>query len=185
MPSVELVIPTLTTQRLVLRPFREEDAADLFELSQEPDVVRFVGNGVIPTRQDCWRAVAGWIGHWVLRGYGMWAVEERASGRFIGRIGLINPVGWPGPEIGYLLGKPAWGRGYATEGGQAAIDWGFTEIGFDELISLVDPANTASIAVATRLGEKPHGEVELLGHQVGRYAITRSEWAARRIRPAE
>lgn len=173
---MELVIPIVTTERLILRPFREDDAADLFELSRDPDVVRYVGDRHVPTLQECWRAVAGWIGHWALRGYGQWAIEERSSGRFIGRAGIINPAEWPGPEVGYLLGKPWWGRGYATEAARAAMDWGFTEIGFDELISLIDPANTASIAVATRLGEALRDEVELFGHRVRRYAITRQEW---------
>jgi RimJ/RimL family protein N-acetyltransferase len=183
MRRVELSVPTIATERLVLRPFREDDAAALFEISQDPDVMRFIGIRGIPTAEDCWRSVAGWIGHWVLRGYGQWAVEERSSGRFIGRLGVINPVNWPGPEIGYMLGKPWWHRGYATEGARAAMDWAFTQIGFEELISIIDPANTASIGVATRLGETWRGEVELYGMRLRRYAITRTEWEARRAAP--
>lgn len=151
-----------------------------FGLSQDPEVMRYVGDRHLPTLQETWRAVAAWIGHWVLRGYGQWAVEERGSGRFIGRLGVHNPVGWPGPEIGYMLGKPWWRRGYATEGAQAAMDWAFTQIGFEELISLIDPANAASIGVATRLGEVWRGEVELHGFRLRRYAITRAEWEAQR-----
>jgi len=55
------------------------------------------------------------IGHWTLRGYGTWAVERKSDGAFIGRVGLINPEGWPGLEVGWTLGKPYWGQGYATE----------------------------------------------------------------------
>lgn len=65
----------------------------------------------------------------------------------------LNPADWPGPEVGYLLGRDWWDHGYATEAARAAMDRGFEQVGFDELISLIDPANTASIAVATRLGE--------------------------------
>jgi len=173
---MQLAIPTLETERLTLRSFRDDDVGALFELSQDPDVVRYVGDRRVPTLQETWRAVAGWLGHWTLRDYGQWAVEERASGRFIGRAGIINPVDWPGPEVGYLLGRDWWGHGYATEAAQAAMDWGFREIGFDELISLIDPANTASIAVATRLGEILRDDIEMWGHRVQRYAITRQAW---------
>jgi RimJ/RimL family protein N-acetyltransferase len=173
---VHLAIPTIQTERLTLRSFREDDVRALFELSQDPDVVRYVGDRRAPTLQETWRAVAGWLGHWTLRDYGQWAVEERASGSFIGRAGIINPVDWPGPEVGYLLGRQWWGRGYATEAARAAMGWGFREIGFEELISLIDPANTASIAVATRLGETFRDEIELLGYRVQRYAITSQAW---------
>ena len=177
-PSVDLAIPTLETERLTLRPFREADAAALFELSQDPDVVRYVGDRRAPTLQEAWRAVAGWIGHWALRGYGQWAIEERASGQFIGRAGIINPVDWPGAEVGYLLGREWWGRGYATEAARGAMDWGFREIGFVDLLSLIDPANQASIAVARRLGESLRGETDLMGNRVLVYGITRAKWAA-------
>jgi len=175
-PVVLLAIPTLETARLTLRPFREADATPLFELSQDPEVMRYVGDRRVPTLQESWRAIAGWLGHWALRGYGQWAIEERASGLLVGRAGIINPAEWPGPEVGYLLGRSWWGQGYATEAARAAMEWGFREVGFDELISLIDPDNTASIAVATRLGETLRDEIELWGHRVRRYAITRQTW---------
>lgn len=174
---MNLAIPTIETERLTLRPFREDDVVALFNLSQEPDVMRYVGDRRVPTLQEAWRAVAGWLGHWDLRGYGQWAIEERGSGQFIGRTGIINPAEWPGPEVGYLLGKPWWGRGYAIEAARAAMDWGFEQIGFTDLISLIDPDNHASIAVATRLGETLRGETELSGHRVLIYGITRAERA--------
>lgn len=172
---MQLATPTLETERLTLRPFREDNATALVELSQDPDVMRYVGDRRVPTLQEAWRAIAGWIGHWALRGYGQWAIAERSSGHLIGRAGIINPADWPGAEVGYLLGRAWWGHGYA-EAARAAMDWGFREIGFDELISLIDPANAASIAVATRLGETLRDEVELCGHRVQRYAITRQTW---------
>jgi RimJ/RimL family protein N-acetyltransferase len=176
---VRPAIPTIDTQRLTLRAFREADATALFELSQDPDVVRYVGDRRVPTRQEAWRAVAGWLGHWDLRGYGQWAIEERASSRFIGRAGIINPAEWPGPELGYLLGKTWWGHGFATEAARAAMDWGFEQIEFDDLISLIDPANAPSIAVATRLGESLRGEIDLSGSRVLIYGISRADWEAR------
>ena len=119
--------PTLTTERLLLRPFADADVEPLHALMQDPDVMRYVGDRRVPTRQETWRAVAGWIGHWALRGYGLWAVVEQESGDVIGRAGIINPVDWPGPEVGYLLGKRWWGRGYATEAAAAAMAWGFSD----------------------------------------------------------
>jgi RimJ/RimL family protein N-acetyltransferase len=174
LPAIE--IPTIDTERLRLRSFREADTEPLCALLNDPDVVRYIGDRTIPNLQECWRAIAGWLGHWALRGYGQWAVEERESGALVGRIGLINPVGWPGPEIAYTLGKAWWGRGYATEGAKAVLDWAFEQRDFEELISLIDPANTASISVATRIGERHRGETELWGHRVLVYAITRDEW---------
>ena len=92
---------------------------------------------------------------------------------------IINPVEWPGPEVGYLLGKAWWGRGYATEAAGAAMDWGFREVAFGDLISLIDPANQPSIAVAMRLGESLRGETEIMGHHVRVYGISRIDWAAK------
>lgn len=177
---MQLAIPTLATERLTLRPFREADVAPFFELSQDPDVMRYVGDRRVPTLQEAWRGIAGWIGHWALRGYGQWAIEERSSGRLIGRAGIINPAEWPGAEVGYLLGRAWWGHGYATEAARAAMDWGFEQFDFSDLISLIDPDNTASIAVATRLGESLRGETDLLGNRVLIYGISRSEWEAGR-----
>ena len=177
---MQIDIPTLRTERLVLRAFREDDTEPLFQLMQDPEVVRYIGDRQVPTRQEVWRAIAGWIGHWALREYGLWAVDDRESGELVGRIGLINPVDWPGPEVGYTIGKRWWGRGLATEGARAAMDWGFENRGFDELISLIDPANTASIGVARKLGEHLKGETDLWGNRVLVYAITRETWSAAR-----
>lgn len=174
-------IPTLETERLTLRPFVESDADALFAISQDPEVMRFIGDRTIPSMEDCWRAVAAWLGHWQLRGYGPLAVVERESGRFIGRVSLWYPYGWPAPELGYLFGRDAWGRGYATEAAGAALDWAFEHVDDPrDWISLIDPANAASIRVVTKLGETPRGETELRGHRVLVYGIDHATWAARR-----
>ncbi len=178
-------IPTLETERLVLRPFVETDAAALYEISRDPEVMRFIGDRTIPSMEDCWRGVAGWLGHWRLRGYGPLAVVERESGRFIGRVSLWYPYGWPAPELGYLLGREWWGRGHATEAASAALSCAFEHLAEpDAWVSLIDPANTASIRVVTKLGETPRGTTELRGHQLLVYGIDRATWAARRREPA-
>ena len=177
---MELSIPVIQTERLNLRAFREDDVQPFFELMQDPDVVRYIGDRRIPTLQEVWRGVAGWLGHWLLRGYGLWAVEERESGQLVGRVGLINPPDWPGPEVGYTLGKPFWGRGYATEGARAAMGWAFENRDFDEQISLIDPANAASIGVARKLGESLRRETTLWEHRVLVYGISRDRWEQQR-----
>ena len=93
------------------------------------------------------------LGHWQLRGFGFWAVEERATGTLLGRIGFFKPEGWPDFELGWMLRREAWGRGYATEGARRAMAHAFTAMDRDHVISLIFPGNDPSIRVAERLGE--------------------------------
>lgn len=107
-----------------------------------------------PTRADAWEQMAVFLGQWSLRGHGQWAVEDRRTGRLLGRAGLHQPERdeWPGLEVGWTLHPDHWGRGYATEAGAAAIDYAFDVLGRDEVISIIHPDNHASQAVARRLG---------------------------------
>ena len=162
---------TLQTERLVLRMYREEDFEQHARLCADPEVTRYLGEGRPLNRFEAWRSMAMILGHWQLRGYGPWAVEERATGKFIGRIGFFYPEGWPGFELGWVLGRESWGKGYASEGARRALDYAFTEMGRDHVISLIHPENTASIKVAGRLGEKVEGQTELFGHAVLIYGI--------------
>ena len=124
--------------------------------------------------------MAAIMGHWYFRGYGVWAVEEKSSGKVVGRIGLYNPEGWPGFELGWTLARSSWGKGYATEGAQRALEYAFTEMKRDHVISLIEPANVASIKVAERLGETVEGEADVMGHHVQIYGISRDKWRKRR-----
>ncbi len=171
-------IPTVETERLLLREFRETDVDELKVMAADPVIAPFVGYPGAGLREACWRSVALWIGHWALRGFGMWAVEERASGTFIGRIGLWEPEGWPGTEVGWMLGPAWWGRGYATEAARASLAWGFEHLPVDEIVSLIQPDNRASQAVAKRIGESYRGETPFRGGTTGLWAITRAEWTA-------
>jgi RimJ/RimL family protein N-acetyltransferase len=170
---------TLETERLILRQWRTEDFEPFARICADPEVMRFLNQEGKPlTRHEAWRNMAFHVGHWHLLGYGHWAVEERASGRFIGRIGFLNPEGWPGFEIGWTLGREYWGKGYASEGARRALRYAFTELGRDHVISLIHPENRASMKVAERLGEKPEGETEVNGIPVLIYGISRETWAA-------
>jgi RimJ/RimL family protein N-acetyltransferase len=167
---------TLETERLRLRMFRDTDLDAYAAMSADPEVMRYLGaTGEPLTRPDAWRQIAMFLGHWQLRGYGVWAVEERAGGAFVGRIGLFNPEGWPGLECTWTLARGAWGKGYATEGGRRALEYAFTELGHAHVISLIRPANTASIRVAERLGETLEGRATLFGTEALIYGISREQ----------
>jgi RimJ/RimL family protein N-acetyltransferase len=129
----------------------------------DPDVTRYLGEGRALSRVEAWRQMAMFIGHWVLRGYGLWAVEERATGRFIGRIGCLEPEGFPAFEIAYTLTRSAWGRGYAREGAAAALRHARETLGRRDITSIIRPANAASIRVARSLGGVPAETVEFYG----------------------
>jgi RimJ/RimL family protein N-acetyltransferase len=171
---------TLETERLLLRWFREDDLEQLYRINSNPEVMGFLGDGKPLTEMETWRQMAAFIGHWYFRGYGVWALEEKSSGNLVGRIGFMNPAGWPGFELGWTLGREHWGKGYATEGAARALKYAFTEMNRDHVISLIAPENVASIKVGERLGEKVEGQTEVLGHQVLIYGIDRDDW--RRLR---
>src|SRR5262249_27534105 len=148
----------------------------------DADVMQHVGSGLPLTRAEAWRSMALMLGHWQLRGYGLWAVEDRASGVMIGRIGCWNPEGWPGLEGGWMLRRQYWGRGFATEGARAALCYAFTHLGSRHVISLIRAANAASIRVAERLGERLESRIELNGHEALVYGVTREDWERASIR---
>lgn len=167
---------TLETDRLLLRMWRESDFERHAEMCADPEVMRFLGDRRPMSRFDAWRYLAMIVGHWHLRGYGHWAVEEKASGELVGRVGFFNPEGWPGFELGWTLGRAWWGRGYATEGARRALRHAFTEMGREHVISVIDPQNSASIRVAERLGERPEGTAQVFGREVIVYGIDRADW---------
>jgi RimJ/RimL family protein N-acetyltransferase len=164
-------IPTLRTERLVLRPFRDEDLDAWAAIVGDPETAQFIGG--VRSREDAWRSMAMYLGHWELRGYGQWAVERRLDGRLVGRAGLWYPEGWPELEVGWTLDRSVWGEGFATEAGQASIDWGFREIGLERIASVISKENSRSRAVAVRLGMDLDRELVLDGDPVVVYACDR------------
>ena len=107
--------------------------------------------------------MAGQAGHWVLRGYGAWALEEKASGRWVGYSGLWNPHGWLEPEVMWGLSPGDRGRGYATEAARRARDYAYRQLGWTTLVSCIAPDNAASQRVAQRLGATLERSIELRG----------------------
>lgn len=165
----------IQTNRLILRLPRESDLDAYAAMCADPEVMRYIGSGKTLSRTESWRNMAVVLGHWQLRGYGLWAVELRETGEFIGRIGCWNPEGWPGFEIGWMLRREFWGRGYATEGARAAMQYAFTELDQPRIISLIKPGNDASVRVAERLGEVLTGQLEVTGHDALVYGLRRDE----------
>jgi len=159
------MIPLLETERLIMRDFHDGDFEAFASFMADPDVMRYLtGNPM--SRAEAWRNLAGILGHWMLRGYGLWAVERKSDHAFIGRVGMINPEGWPGLEIGWTLGKPYWGMGYATEAAACAMRYAFLTQPVAKLISCIHPDNVPSQAVALRLGEAkgPRSEIKTGGN---------------------
>lgn len=154
-------IPTLRTERLVLRAFRAADLDALAAMQANAEVRRFLGTGNLLTRDETWTLMERVLGQWLLRGYGIFAVE--AEGCCAGWAGVLHPVEWPEPELAYSLDQPFWGRGLATEAARAARDWAFATHGFTRLASFIRPDNARSIRVAQKLGAVREGMVELRG----------------------
>jgi RimJ/RimL family protein N-acetyltransferase len=178
--------PTIETARLILRPPEEADLDGFAEMMADEEAARFVGGRC--GRAGAWRGMAAMAGSWALRGYGMFSAIERESGRWVGRLGPWMPEDWPGAEIGWGLARAAWGRGYATEGAAATIDWAFNDLGWDEVIHCIDPANANSIRVAERLGSTRRGTARLPppfdATPVDIWGQSKAEWRARTERQA-
>jgi RimJ/RimL family protein N-acetyltransferase len=174
--------PTLVTDRLVLRPFRESDLDAYTEVMTTKDVREALHLPETYSRVEAWRGMAGWLGQWELRGSGQWALEERSSGRLVGRAGLHRPErpDWPGLEVGWALHPSRWGIGYASEAGARSVAYAFDELGVDEVFSVILPQNERSAAVARRVGFS-FVEERVLSHFPGRahgiWRLDRETWA--------
>lgn len=153
--------PTIQTDRLILRPIGPEDFEPFAEMMAERSVAAFLTmDGEPQSRADAWRGLAMIAGCWSLRGFGMWAVEERATGKFAGRVGPWQPEGWPGFEIGWGIHPAFQRRGYATEAAEASIKWARETLGVNRIHHIIAPNNAPSQAVAKRLGARIVGTWE-------------------------
>jgi RimJ/RimL family protein N-acetyltransferase len=150
-------IPTIETERLRLRGHRLDDLDDAVTMWSDRAVVRFIG-GKPSSEQQTWFRILGYVGHWALLGFGYWALEEKASGRFVGELGFadfrrdIDPSMQRVPELGWALASPVHGKGYATEAVRAAVAWGDTRFASARTVCLINADNAASVRVAEKSG---------------------------------
>lgn len=150
----------IETDRLLLRQWREADFDTYADYYGDESTAKFVG-GCMP-RHTAWRHMAAVVGHWVLRGFGIWAVEVRSSRQLVGGVGLWEPEGWPELEVGYWLTPAGQGKGYATEATIRARDYAYHALRAKTLVSYIHPDNTSSIRLAERVGATREQTIELL-----------------------
>ena len=159
--------PELRTERLLLRPIRDADFPGMLDLYTREDTARYIGG--VCSDEDAWRRMATMVGHVSLRGYGVWALEELASGAFVGYCGPWYPLGWPEPEIAWSVRASFQGRGFATEAGRYALRHAYETLGWQTAVSCIALDNHASIRVAGRLGATLERTTVNRGWQVGIY----------------
>ena len=172
----------IETQRLLLRQWRDGDWHGLQRAYGDPAVMSWIG--AAPADLAATAAAVGRMSmHWRLLGYGMFAVEELASREIVGRVGLMLHPDWPldGPkvEVGWTMQRSSWGRGYATEGAKASLEFGFRILGLPQIFSMTRPDNARSRAVMDRSGLTQRGEIDFHGWKQVYYAVDADEWPPR------
>jgi len=156
-PNAAVTAPVLETERLILRGHEVTDFEACAAMWGNPEVTRHI-SGKPSTPDEAWARLLRHVGHWALLGYGFWALEEKASGRFVGEVGFadhkrgIEPSLAGTPEIGWVLGPALHGRGYATEAVRAAIAWGDAHLGSARTACMISPENASSMKVAAKCG---------------------------------
>ena len=177
--------PTLETKRLILRPPGEEGFDAYAALYADAEAARFIGG--LKDRAQAWRSFAGLIGMWHLRGYGFFFVYEKTSGDWVGNIGTHYPEGWPGREVGWSIARAHWRKGYGLEAAARCMDFAVETLGWDKVIHVIDPDNTASEALARALGSTITGQVdELAGFgpmKLNIWGQSAAQWRAQALNP--
>ena len=154
--------PLINTDRLTLRSHAVDDDEAVYKLASDPVVLQFI-RGLPTTREEAWHRLLRYAGHWSLLGFGMFAVVERQSGKFIGEVGLADfrrglGAGFDGaPEAAWLFAGGSHGKGYALEAMTAMLGWFDNYRPRTRCVCIIDPANTSSIKLATRLGFERYG----------------------------
>ncbi len=165
----------LETPRLLLRAWREDDAEAAFTIYSDPEVVRFLGNGVPAKSLDEVRQrLAKRIKHQQDHGFSLWAVMDKLTGELCGSCGLQPLEGGPEIEVGYHLARHCWGRGLATEAARACLVWGFETAKLDRIVGIARPENHASCRVLEKIGLVHEGAGHYYGQDVEMFALNRA-----------
>ena len=165
-----MTIPTLETDRLLLRAWQESDYQPVSAYYSDPEMTEYLGG--VQDAESAFRQMATYLGHWHLFGFGYWAVEEKSSHAFVGGCGLWKSPQWPEIELGYWLLPEFHGTGMALEAAQVAKDFAFNTLNLNTLVSYIDATNVSSIRLAEKLGAKAEPAINLLNfgpHLVYRY----------------
>ena len=170
------------TERLLLRRWRDEDLEPYARMCADPEVMRFIGNGSVLTREESDGQILRFLRHWDERGFVLWVLEEKEGGAFVGFAGLAHQEDWVEgahkTEVGWRLDRAFWGRGLATEAARASVAYGFETLGLERIISIIQPENRASRRVAEKAGLSLRGETRWRGTTVLWYAVDRQDQPA-------
>lgn len=169
-------IPTIKTERLILRKFNETDSEALFKILGQENILRYFPNPNSPPKEKVEGLIRNQLEQWEQYGYAWWAVTLPADSAFLGWCGLQYLPETDETEVGYLLGRQWWGKGYATEAAYASLVFAFNDLDMEQIIALVHPENQASIRVIEKIGmffvdAKPYFGMDML-----RYRITKSQF---------
>ncbi|WP_308442701.1 GNAT family N-acetyltransferase, partial [Rugosimonospora africana] len=175
----------LETPRLVLDHVRDDDLDALTAMNSDPEVMRYIGDGSVRSRQQTEAGLAGVRRDWAEKGYGMYAVRPKDTGELAGWVTLavpnFLPEVLPTVEIGWRFARSFWGRGFATEGAVAVLRFGFVDRGLDRIVSIRHVDNRASGRVMEKIGLRFDRETVVPAHgnqPVVVYALTREEYLA-------
>jgi ribosomal-protein-alanine N-acetyltransferase len=172
-------IPTITTQHLTLRPLTMNDLDAMFRLFSEQDMLKYFPNPNPPTLDRAQKMIETQIQQWNEYGLGSWAVVPHGETELAGWNGLQFLPETNETEVGYMLGRKFWGRGYSTEGARAGLEFGFRTLGIDQIVGLVHPENIASQHVLLKCGMTFTYQASYFGMEMFRYQITKEEFLAR------
>jgi RimJ/RimL family protein N-acetyltransferase len=170
------------TARLLLRGWSAADVPALARMNGDREVMRYIGDGRVQSREDCERWIERVREQWATRGFGRWAAQPKSSGEMIGWVGLSEPC-WlpevmPSTEVGWRLARSHWGMGLATEGALASLAYAFGELDLKEVMSIYQAGNDASERVMEKIGmhhvrESVHPGLKI---PIRIFAIGRGEW---------
>jgi RimJ/RimL family protein N-acetyltransferase len=175
-----VAVPTLDTERLVLRPWGNGDLETYARITSDPETMRYMWTSAAHTPPLAEADVRAMVEHWERWDFGHWVVEERETGEMVGRTGIKRHDDWEldpeNTEVGWLYDRSRWNRGYATEGALAALRFAFDELERPDVISIAHVGNAASQRVMDKAGLSRRGERSWRGMDVAWWGITREEW---------
>jgi RimJ/RimL family protein N-acetyltransferase len=175
----------IETSRLILRRPVPEDVGRLAEMNADPDVMKYIGDGRVRTFQQTAAGIQRAISDWDEHGYGLFSMNRRDTGDYVGWVTLAEPAFLPevlpAVEIGWRLARRHWGQGFATEGAREVLRFGFESCGLDEIVSIRHIENDASRRVMEKLGLHFDFETAVPAHgqPVAVHSISRTEFDSR------